>query len=148
MRGKVLTFYIDDALYGVPINTVKEIDRQFEYTPVPGTPEFFVGLMNMRGQVVSLFDMANLINGTRSTKKKKLSCMILRNSQQDPDYLGLIIDRPGAVIDIDDDMCEPCPANMDLSDQAFISEIVKLNDTLLLIVDPYKVCEEMEQFAN
>lgn len=148
MRGKVLTFHIEDTLYGVPIHMVKEIDRDVEYTPVPGTPAFMVGLMNMRGQIVTLFDLANLINGSRAPKGKKTSCMILRNSVQDPDYVGLIIDRAGAVVDIEEDMCEPCPANMDMADQEFITEIVKLNDQLLLIIDPYRVCAEMEQYTN
>jgi purine-binding chemotaxis protein CheW len=136
MRGKILTFYLCGSLYGLDIRLVKEIGRHAEYTPIPDAPVHIVGLMNMRGQIVTLFNLANLMNLPRMNNSDSSTCIILKNSTDEPDYVGLLIDRSGSVVDIEEEMCEPSPANMDYSFQEYVSEVVKLKNQLLMIINP------------
>jgi purine-binding chemotaxis protein CheW len=115
---------------------VKEIGRHAEYTPIPDAPEHIVGLMNMRGQIVTLFNLAKLMNHSLINATVSSTCIILKNTPEEPDYVGLLIDRSGSVVDIEEEICEPLPVNMELSFQEYVSEVVKLKDQLLMIINP------------
>jgi purine-binding chemotaxis protein CheW len=136
MRGKVLTFYLCGSLYGLDIKLVKEIVRHAEYTPIPDAPEYIVGLMNMRGQIVTLFNLAKLMNHPQLNDSGSPTCIILKNTPDEPDYVGLLIDRAGSVLDIEEDNCEPSPANMNHSLHEYVSEVVKLKNQLLMVINP------------
>lgn len=137
---KVLTFYLCGNLLGIDVTLVKEINRNVCYTAVPGSKKHIAGLLNMRGQVVTLFDLAEFL----TLKKDNLqysntrTCIILK-TPRDPDQVGILIDRPGDVIDIDTAECEPPPANVGGVENEFISSVVKLKSELLIIIDPQKV---------
>ena len=62
MMIRILTFYLEGELFGIDIGLVKEINRKIKYTEVPGAPEHIVGLYNMRGQVVTIFDVACILH--------------------------------------------------------------------------------------
>jgi purine-binding chemotaxis protein CheW len=136
MRGKVVTFYLCDSLYGFDIKLVKEIERHVEYTPIPDAPPYVVGLLNMRGQIVTLFNLAKLMGYSQANNSGHSTCIILKNSPHEPDYVGVLIDRPGSVVDIDEDICESSPANMDNVHNEYVNEVVKLKDQLLMVINP------------
>ena len=138
MTGKVLTFYLYESLLGIDVTLVKEINRNVEYTPVPGSKSHIEGLFNMRGQVVTLFNLSEILGLQDEKERKKLSCIILKKPR-DPDQVGFFIDRPGDVIDIDRDDCELPPANIGGVEGEYIDSIVKLEDELLIIIEPDKM---------
>lgn len=129
-------------LFGIDILTVKEINRNVEYTPVPDAPPHIVGLLNMRGQVVTLFDLAGLMGYRLSSGNGRSTCIILKNSPENQDYIGFFIDYPGSVIDIDDDSCEPPPPNVSIMENKFVDQIVKLDEGLLLIINNSAIYEQ------
>lgn len=138
MTGKVLTFYLYDNLYGVDITLIKEINRNVDFTPVPDSSPNIVGLLNLRGQIVTLFNLAKLIGIDYEGKKNSTSCIILKAPPNDPNQIGFLIDSFGDVVDIGEDICESPPANVDSMEVEFISSVVKLKDELLMIIDPKK----------
>ncbi len=137
---KVLTFYLYGNLLGIDVTLVKEINRNVCYTAVPGSRKHIAGLLNMRGQVVTLFDLAELLTLKKENPQNSSirTCIILK-TPRDPDQVGILIDRPGDVIDIDSEECEPPPANVGGVENEFISSIVKLEGELLILIDPQKV---------
>lgn len=138
----MLTFYLSGNLYGIDILAVKEINRNIEYTLVPDAPPNVIGLLNMRGQVVTLFNLAGLMELEPENGKDSSTCIILKINPVNPDYVGFLIDRPGSVVDIDEDTCEPPPANMSSMENKFLSKIVKLKDELLMIIDQQVIFEQ------
>lgn len=139
MSEKVLTFYLQGGLFGIDITLVKEINRNIEFTPVPDASPSIAGLFNMRGQVVTLFNLAKLMNYEENSEVKKLVCIILKAPPNDPNQIGFLIDRPGDVVDIEKDSSEIPPANVGNIDGEYISSIVKLESELLMIIDPNKI---------
>ena len=133
MTGKILTFYLGGSLCGIDIVFAKEINRNVKYTAVPGGASHVVGLLNLRGQVVTLFDLTQILHLNQKTK-----CMILKGLFQG-DYIGFFIDKLAEVIDITPDMCELPPANIKNLQGRFISEIVKFNKEIILILDINKI---------
>lgn len=141
MTMKVLTFYLCECLLGIDVTLVKEINRNVDFSAVPGSQPYIVGFLNMRGQVVTLFDLAHLINLDCENLTGGSTCIIMK-APKDPDQVGFLIDRPGDVIDIDTQECELPPANVGGVEGEFISSIVKLDNELLIIIDPKKIFKD------
>lgn len=141
MTLKVLTFYLSGSLLGVDVTLVKEINRNVDYTPVPGSQDHIVGFLNMRGQVVTLFHLARLMNLEAGEERKGRTCVILK-APRDPDQVGFLIDQPGDVIDIDGEELELPPANIGGIEGEFIQSVVKLEKELLIIIDPKKIFKD------
>lgn len=141
MTGKVLTFYISGIFCGIDIKRAKEIVRNVGYTIVPGVSENIVGLVNLRGQVVTLFDIAKLLKLSIGIEKHGPNCIILKNRPGDPDTTGFIIDRTGDVIDVVQEMCEPLPANITNIEGRYINGVVKLRDEIVLLLDLVEIFE-------
>lgn len=138
MIDKVLSFYVDNNLFGIDIKLIKEINRHVEYTPIPDAREQIIGLLNMRGQVVTLFDFSKLI-GIKKQVGNSNTCIILKSNNNESNHVGFIIDKPGDVIDIIKKDCEIPPANMSNFEGEYIHNIVKLKDNLLTIINPEKL---------
>ena len=127
-KNKLLTFYLNGTLFGLDIIIVKEINRNIEFTPIPDAPPQIIGLMNMRGQVVTLFDLALLLGYEKGYKHtNKHICLILKNSPTHLDYTGFLVDHAGSVIDINEDNWEAPPANISQIDNKLITKVVKLD---------------------
>lgn len=138
MTEQVLTFHLCGSLLGINVRLIKEINRNVEYTPVPDAESHIHGLFNMRGQVVTLFNLARLLALEKDGGQKKRTCIILK-VPCDPDQVGFFIDHPGDVIDIDMDECELPPANIGGVESEYISHVVKLDGELLIVIEPDKI---------
>ncbi|WP_378954698.1 chemotaxis protein CheW [Pelosinus sp. sgz500959] len=135
MTGRVLTFYLCGTLCGIDIKAAKEINRNISYTAIPGAAAHIIGLLNLRGQVVTLLDLAQILHFKQIGERMNSHCIILKSRSDDPDQVGFFIDKRGDVIDVTPDMCEVVPANIADFEKKFIHEVVKLEDEILLILD-------------
>lgn len=140
MIEKILSFTINDCLFGIKVILIKEINRRVEYTIVPDSKEHIVGLFNMRGQIVTLFSLVKLLE-LKSAKNNNSNntCIILKTIANDYNQFGFLIDELGEVIDVDSENSEPPPANVVGFESEFISSVVKLDNKLLMILNPTKI---------
>ncbi len=125
-------------MFGINIKKVKEINRNANYIKIPLTEEYIAGLFNMRGQVVTIFDLANLLN-LKDCKNKNKSCIILKTKTDSDDYIGFLIDKPGDVIDIEEKWCEPASANLEKDNSFILQKIAKLKEFIIMIIDSDKI---------
>ena len=73
-----ITFYLGEDLFGLDILLVREINRHLELTRVDRTPEFVRGLMNLRGQIVTVLDLGIRLGiGARAIERES-SCIVLK----------------------------------------------------------------------
>lgn len=139
MTGRILTFYLCGTLCGIDIGAAKEINRKITYTSVPRAKAHVLGLLNLRGQVVTLLDLGQILNLKHIGERKNSHCIILKARPEDPDQVGFFVDKLGDVIDVSSDMCELTPTNMIDTENHFIYEVVKLEDEIVLILDLSKI---------
>ncbi|MEG2429856.1 MAG: chemotaxis protein CheW, partial [Oscillospiraceae bacterium] len=57
MKGKYLTFFTDEQLFGIPISDVVQIVAIQEITPIPEFPDYAKGIINLRGSIIAVIDM-------------------------------------------------------------------------------------------
>ncbi|MFJ4144575.1 chemotaxis protein CheW [Pseudomonas sp. NPDC089734] len=140
-----LSFRVRDAAYALPIDLVREIIEYDEVTTVPMMPAFIHGVINLRGNVVPVLDLAARF-GFELTVPDKRTCIVIIELTLEDLYqrIGLVVDAVDAVLDIDPQQVVPVPpfgagirtdfiAGMARSEQAFtiilnIAQVLSLDD--------------------
>ena len=126
------TFYVGDALYGMDILRVQEINRLMDFTMVPQSPEYVMGIMNLRGQIVTVIDLSKKL-GLSETDLKDESRNIIVNDQGE--YIGLLVDKISDVVRTDTDKIEPPPSNMGGVQSRFLQGVFKMDKNLIGILN-------------
>ena len=94
-REKYLIFSLLDENYGMPLSTVKEVIGLTEITKVPNVAEYFKGIFNLRGKIISVFDLRTKLRLPKADYKEKKTCIII--VEIDGLVLGTIVDDVSAV---------------------------------------------------
>ncbi|OHE72149.1 MAG: hypothetical protein A2007_04850 [Verrucomicrobia bacterium GWC2_42_7] len=143
-----ITFFIGDDLFGVDILLVREINRNFEVTPVDRAPSFVHGLLNLRGQIVTVINLA-LRLGLESKSPSSKTCSIIFKTNKDlsalqiedfsqetsPDLVGLLVDKVGDVLIFDEEDIDHMPILSERIGSKFVNGVIKLNDRLLVTLN-------------
>lgn len=134
-RIKYLTFNVCGGIYGVGISAIKEIIEYPSLTRVPMTPPFIRGVINLRGNVVPVIDMAVRL-GKESQAASKRTCVIIVELDSDDEKtdVGFVVDAVNAVVDIPDEDIEAAPAfGADIRTD-FIIGMGKRNDNFVVVL--------------
>lgn len=102
-------FYIGDTLCGVDINLVQEINNDLTITKVPLAPDYVLGIMNLRGRIVTIIDQSRKL-GFEPPEIGKESRVIIVASQDE--HVGLLVDRLTEVVTADKKIIAEPPANI------------------------------------
>ena len=105
MRG--LSFYDDGEYYAVDVTLVQKVVRNITYTPVPAAPGAVAGIANLKGGIVTLFSLADLLK--RKFTGNANDAVIFKPLTDGNDQLGLLINKPGDIIDINEEEISPAP---------------------------------------
>lgn len=132
------TFYVGEALCGMDILQIPEINRHMEVTRVPQAPEYVVGVLNLRGRIVTIIDLGRKL-GLSRTELTDASRNIIVNSKDE--HIGLLVDRIADVVQAHWDRVEPPPANIGGVQGKFFQGVFKTEDSLISILDVEKVLE-------
>ncbi|QXH51288.1 chemotaxis protein CheW [Pseudomonas fakonensis] len=105
-----LSFRVRQAGYALPIDLVREIIEYAEVTRVPMMPEYIHGVINLRGNVVPVLDLAARFGLSRTAPGKRTCIVITELALEDTrQRLGLVVDAVDAVHDIDTRQVLPPP---------------------------------------
>lgn len=130
--GQYLTFNLQTEQYGLPIETVREINRVGEITPVPKTPEFVKGVMNLRGKIIPVINLRTRF-GMPAQGYTRDTCIIVIESQIG--QVGLIVDSVKEVVTFEENMIEPAPTLGSQHSMMFLKGMGKLEDRVVILVD-------------
>lgn len=149
-----VTFRVNNRLYGVDIYCVKEIQCENELTPTPNALPYVKGLINVHGQIVTVLDIAVRIGveceGTAlspyyvifKTADELASNPVSRAMSSWPgstEPLGFFVPEIGDVIETENDVLEPPPANLTDMEQRFLAGVVRAEGELLSVLDIERV---------
>lgn len=143
---KLLTFSLGSEGYGVSIIKVKEIIGMMDITPIPKTPEFIKGVINLRGRIIPVMDL-RVKFGMEPKEYNERTCIIvaevLMNGLQK--LLGIVVDMVSEVVTISDEQIEPPPEYGTNIEHSAILGIGKIKDRVVIILDIDEVflCDEL-----
>ena len=136
-----VTFHLDDEIYGINVMLVQEVLRVTDIAPVPGAPAYIVGIINLRGNVVTVID-TRMRFGLFPKEIDDLARIVIIESEKQ--IVGIIVDSVSEVVDIYSNEIESAP-NVGNDDTArYIEGVVSRGDELLILVDLNKLLTEDE----
>ncbi len=135
---QVCTFLVDDLLLGVETNQVREVLRFQEITRVPLAPAAVTGLMNLRGEIVTVIDLRTRLELPRREDDRPPMNVVTRIGDA---TVSLLVDEIGDVIEVTKDLYEPAPEHLSGVARELIQGTYKLEERLLLMLDVEKTVE-------
>lgn len=144
-RGQYLTFTLGDEVFALEISKVREVVDYTTITRVPRMPAYLCGVINLRGNVVSVIDL-RLKLGMCATIKTENTCIVITEISMEENLLqmGVIADSVQEVIFFDSDHIEPPPKVGIKLNPEFIRAIGKRNDSFVIILNIDKVLSKHE----
>lgn len=129
-----LSFTLGDQRFAIPLLSVKEVIAVPGLTPVPFTPAHFLGIMNLRGQVISVIDLKKKLE-IRGQSKAEANERAVIICDIRPLTLGIVVDSVDAVLSPDRNQIMPKPEGTGAKHSAFITGIFNHNKELILLLD-------------
>jgi len=134
------TFRVGERQLGLDILRVREIIRVLDITPVPLAEPRVRGLLNLRGQIVTILDLAVSLGDPRPEISEGSHIVILKQGGPAAgegtagDLRGLLVDGIGDVVEADDQRLELPPANLEEAGERFVSGVLRREDGLLVVL--------------
>ncbi len=111
-QGKYLTFMLAEEEYGISILKIREIVGMMPVTPVPNTPDFIKGVINLRGRVIPVTDLRRRL-GLEASDYTDRTCIIVTeltgSAKNIKDLIGIIVDSVSEVLNINGRDVEDSP---------------------------------------
>lgn len=139
--GQYLTFSLQAEAYGVDILRVREIIEYARPTTVPMMPGFVHGVINLRGHVVPVIDLAQRF-GRAPTELRPRTCIVILEVATEGaanQALGVLVDAVNAVLDLDAAHIEPAPSFGTGLQREFIQGMARLDSGFIILLDVARV---------
>ena len=145
LAGKYLTFGLADEEYGLEILRVREIIGMMNVTPIPRTPDFVLGVINLRGKVIPVVDL-RLKFGLQYKEPDDRTCVIVVEvmSEDQPIMMGIVVDMVNEVADVRAENVEPTPSFGVVLDTSFILGMAKFGEKVITLLAIDKVLTSTE----
>ena len=136
---ELATFYIGDSLCGMDILKVQEINKLLEMTEVPLAPDYVRGILNLRGQIVTVIDLGNKLNLSDTVTTGETRNIIVNSNGE---YIGLLVDRIGDVERTVEDKIESPPANIGKIQGRYFEGVFKKENSLIGILNVEEILKD------
>lgn len=131
-----LSFTMDGERFALPIAAIKEILRNVQLAGVPLMPAHLRGVINLRGAVVPVIDLAALFERAPTRIGRHTSVIVLEIMDEDEPFdIGIMVDAVTAVVEIAPDAVEPPPSFGTPVRVEFIEGLGRVGDELLIILN-------------
>ena len=139
-RGRFLAFNLGREAFAMDILTIKEVIQYAEITEVPLAPPSIRGVINLRGAVVPVIDLAVRFGWNR-TEIARRTCVVIVEMEQAGEraVLGVIVDQVREVLEIAQDLIEPATTFGSKLRPDFIRGIGKVKGQFILILEINRV---------
>lgn len=131
---RFLSFSIGREEFAMPLLDVREVIAMPEVTPLPFTPNHFLGIMNLRGQVISVIDFRIKI----CAKAERTPETALIISSIGDVCIGVVVDSINQVISVEDSEISEKPEIQSTKSSDYILKICRVDEKLILLIDVAK----------
>jgi purine-binding chemotaxis protein CheW len=136
-----VTFYLDSEKYGINVMSVQEVLRITDIAPVPGAPHYVLGIINLRGNVVTVIDTRTRFGLTEKESDDATRIVIIESDNQ---VIGILVDSVAEVVDLAKSDIETTPNVGNDESSKYIQGVSSQGEQLLILVDVDKLLTEEE----
>lgn len=139
---QVVIFRVGEGSYALAIDTVREVVQWSPPSPVPDAPPAVEGVLDLRGEVIPVFEVARLLGTRRSTPDQEARILIADvNGQQ----AGLVVDDVTDVLTVTPEMVTPITRLLKSGLTPTAAGILRLEEgRLVVLLDPTRILAAME----
>lgn len=135
----VLLFRLGEEWYAVKVEDVREIYQEYVITTIPCVPDFVLGVVNIRGEIISVTDVARLMRlGALTTDLAVAPAIVIKN---DECTTAIVVDEIGDIADVPRDGVEPPLSTIDKTQAEFIAGSLYVDHRLLGLINTDRVLE-------
>ena len=142
-----VTYKLGEETYGINVMQVQEVLRHTEIAPVPGAPDYVLGIINLRGNVVTVIDTRSRFGLPSSDISDNTRIVIIESDEQ---VVGILVDSVAEVVYLRSSEIDSAP-NVGTEESAkFIQGVSNRDGQLLILVDLNKLLndEEWNEITN
>jgi purine-binding chemotaxis protein CheW len=136
-----VTFRLDNETYGINVMQVQEVLRYSEIAPVPGAPSYVLGIINLRGNVVTVIDTRQRFGLDSADVTDNTRIVIIEADKQ---VVGILVDSVAEVVYLRQSEIETAPNVGNDESAKFIQGVCNKNGELLILVELDKMMSEEE----
>jgi purine-binding chemotaxis protein CheW len=136
-----VTFRLAGETYGINVMQVQEVLRYTEIAPVPGAPEYVLGIINLRGNVVTVIDTRNRFGLGSDEITDNTRIVII---EAEGHVIGILVDSVAEVVYLRQSEMETAPNVGNDESAKFIQGVCHKNDELLILIELDKLLSDTE----
>ncbi len=136
-----VTFQLGEETYGVNVMQVQEVLRVTEIAPVPGAPDYVLGIINLRGNVVTVLDTRKRFGMETRDSDDSSRILIIESAEQ---VVGILVDSVSEVVYLRASEIEAAPNVGNEESSRFIQGVCNREEELLILVELNKLLTEDE----
>ena len=136
-----VTFRLGEESYGVNVMQVQEVLRVSEIAPVPGAPGYVLGIINLRGNVVSVLDTRLRFGLAKKATDDSTRIIIIELESQ---TIGILVDSVAEVEDVQSSEVDTPPSVGNEESARYIAGVVSRANGILILVDVHRLLSEQE----
>ena len=136
-----VTFKLDNETYGINVMLVQEVLRYSEIAPVPGAPLYVLGIINLRGNVVTVIDTRSRFGLESSEITDSTRVVIIESESQ---VIGILVDSVAEVVYLRASDIDDAPNVGNDESAKFIQGVSNREGELLILVDLNKLLSDDE----
>jgi purine-binding chemotaxis protein CheW len=134
--NQYLTFILDGEEYGVPILTVRGIQGWEKTTPIPNSPDYVMGIINLRGEVVPIVDLRKRFSLETIPYGAHTVVIVVKIGQADKQRtVGLVVDAVADVHDIDNEDIRKTPEFGEQINNDFVKGLGLIDEKMVIILE-------------
>src|SRR6056297_3457094 len=132
---QLVTFRVGNVLLGIDISYVQEINRHLDVTRVPGADRSIMGVVNLRGDVVTILDPRRIFGLSETATAARCRNLVLRIGNE---RIGVMVDEVADILHVHGDDLVSRPSNVESVDSRFIDSVYLHDDDIVVILDPHR----------
>ncbi len=136
-----VTFSLAGETYAIDVLQVQEVLKVTEIAPVPGVPDYILGIINLRGNVVTVIDARRRM-GLDDRESDEASRIVIIDV--DNQNVGILVDSVSEVVRISPDSVEPAPEVGNDDSSRFIQGVTSTEEGLTILVDLNRLLSDEE----
>jgi purine-binding chemotaxis protein CheW len=137
-----VTYQLEDETYGINVMQVQEVLRMTEIAPVPGAPSYVLGIINLRGNVVTVIDTRSRFGLMPKESNDDQSRIII--VEVNGNVIGMLVDSVAEVVYLHQSEIDSVPMVNNDDSSRFIQGVCSREEQLLILVDANKFLTEEE----
>jgi purine-binding chemotaxis protein CheW len=132
MNHEFLTWYVGDQIYGLELNRCKEVEKNLHLTPVPNARPYIAGIVNLRGDVVTVIDLRQLLRKQTIDRPERLQIIRLKSAGT---QVAVIAEKIDDILSIPEEDLEPAGAHMEEQEAYYIQYVAITKKGPILILN-------------